>query len=91
MCRELNPEEVFIPFSQHIGKPASPVKAVGDYVERGEILAEAAEWPGEIDIKRAEAAQKRAEERLQAHSSDTDMARAETALLRAVARIEALR
>ena len=27
------------------------------------ILAEAAEWPGEIDIKRAEAAQKRAEER----------------------------
>ena len=55
------------------------------------ILAEAAEWPGEIDIKRAEAAQKRAEERLQAHSSDTDMARAETALLRAVARIEALR
>ena len=55
------------------------------------ILAEAAEWPGEIDIKRAEAAQKRAEERLQAHSPDTDMARAETALLRAVARIEALR
>ena len=45
------------------------------------ILAEAAEWPGEIDIKRAEAAQKRAEERLQAHSSDTDMARAETAPL----------
>lgn len=43
VCRELNPEEVFIPFSQHIGKPASPVKAVGDYVERGEILAEAAE------------------------------------------------
>ncbi|HBZ31967.1 MAG TPA: hypothetical protein DEO46_03060 [Lachnospiraceae bacterium] len=28
---------------------------------------------------------------MQAHSSDTDMARAETALLRAVARIEALR
>ena len=55
------------------------------------ILAEAAEWPGEIDIKRAEAAQKRAEERLQAHNPDTDMARAETALLRAVARIEALR
>ena len=40
------------------------------------ILAEAAEWPGEIDIKRAEAAQKRAEERLQAHNPDTDMARA---------------
>ena len=42
-CRELSPDEVFIPFSQHIGKPANMVKAVGDYVERGEILAEAAE------------------------------------------------
>ena len=42
-CRELNPDEVFIPFSQHIGKPANMVKAVGDYVERGEVLAEAAE------------------------------------------------
>ena len=47
--------------------------------------------PDQISILAAEAAQKRAEERLQAHSSDTDMARAETALLRAVARIEALR
>ena len=59
--------------------------------EKIPIQGEAQEWPGEIDIKRAEAALKRAEERLQAHSSDTDMARAETALLRAVARIEALR
>ena len=42
-CRELTPSEVFIPFSQHIGKPANMVKAVGDYVERGEVLAEAAE------------------------------------------------
>ena len=42
-CRELSPDEVFIPVSQHIGKPANMVKAVGDYVERGEILAEAAE------------------------------------------------
>lgn len=55
------------------------------------ILAEAAEWPGEIDIARAEAARKRAEERLKEHASDTDAVRAETALLRAVARIEALR
>lgn len=42
-CLELNPSEVFFPFSQHIGKPASMVKAVGDTVERGEVLAEAAE------------------------------------------------
>lgn len=42
-CRELSPDEVFIPFAQHIGKPANMVKAVGDFVERGEVLAEAAE------------------------------------------------
>ena len=42
-CRELDPGEVFLPFSQHIGKPANVVKAVGDYVERGEVLAQAAE------------------------------------------------
>lgn len=55
------------------------------------ILAEEAEWPGEIDISRAEAAKERAQERLAQHRADTDMARAQTALLRAMARIEALR
>lgn len=42
-CRELTPESVFIPFQQHIGKPAIPVKAVGDRVAKGELLAQAAE------------------------------------------------
>jgi Na+-translocating ferredoxin:NAD+ oxidoreductase RnfC subunit len=42
-CLELEPETVFVPFSQHIGKPAVPVKAVGDTVEAGELLAAAAE------------------------------------------------
>ena len=42
-CRELHPETVFVPFSQHIGKPAIPVKAAGDHVEKGELLAQAAE------------------------------------------------
>lgn len=55
------------------------------------ILAEAAEWPGEIDISRANAARERAEERIRGHRSDTDLARAETALQRAIARIETLR
>lgn len=55
------------------------------------ILAEAAEWPGEIDIARAEAAKERAEIRIREHRADTDMARAQTALLRALARIETLR
>ncbi len=42
-CQELSPEEVFLPFSQHIGKPAQPVKKEGDTVERGELLAQAGE------------------------------------------------
>lgn len=42
-CRELTPNEVFVPFAQHIGKPATPVKQVGDTVEKGELLAKAAE------------------------------------------------
>lgn len=42
-CRELYPETVFIPFSQHIGKPAETVKKAGDTVARGELLAAAAE------------------------------------------------
>lgn len=42
-CITLNPSEVFIPFSQHIGKPATPVKSVGDRVYIGELIAAADE------------------------------------------------
>ena len=55
------------------------------------ILAEIVEWPNEIDENRASAAKARAEERLRSKTPETDIARAETALQRAVARIEALR
>ncbi|MCM1045189.1 MAG: ATP synthase F1 subunit epsilon [Candidatus Gastranaerophilales bacterium] len=55
------------------------------------ILAEIVEWPEEIDVERAEAALRRAEERLQNKTPETDIARAETALLRAMARIQALK
>lgn len=55
------------------------------------ILAEIVEWPNEIDRERAEAARARAEERIHSHTPETDMARAETALQRAIARIEVLR
>ena len=51
------------------------------------ILAEVIEWDDEIDEERAEAAKQRAEERLRANQASVDMARAEAALLRAVARI----
>lgn len=53
------------------------------------ILAEIAEWPDEIDIKRAEEARARAERRLTEKKPDTDLARASTALQRSIARIEA--
>ncbi len=42
-CTELAPKKVFIPFQQHIGKPAVPVKQAGDTVQRGDLLAAAAE------------------------------------------------
>ncbi|WP_058486013.1 F0F1 ATP synthase subunit epsilon [Defluviitalea phaphyphila] len=52
------------------------------------ILADAAEWPHEIDRSRAEAAKRRAEERLAKKSAEIDRARAETALKRALVRLE---
>jgi F-type H+-transporting ATPase subunit epsilon len=51
------------------------------------LLAEIAEWPDEIDADRAEAARKRAEERLSAKTEDLDVARAEFALRKALVRI----
>jgi F-type H+-transporting ATPase subunit epsilon len=53
------------------------------------ILAETAEWPGEIDVNRAEEARLRAERRLVEKALETDLNRATLALKRAVARIEA--
>ena len=55
------------------------------------ILAEVIEWGDEIDEERAEAARQRAEERLRANQASIDMARAEAALLRAVARIKTIK
>lgn len=59
--------------------------------DRITILAEIVEWPHEIDLERAEAAKERAEKRLQEKDPKTDIARAETALLRSIARISAIR
>lgn len=55
------------------------------------ILAEIVEWPEEIDEHRAEEAMNRAKERLASKTPETDVMRAETALLRAMARIEILK
>lgn len=84
------------PGVMHIHNDGEVKKAVilGGFVEilkeKVTVLAEDAEWPEEIDIKRAEAAKKRAEERLTAKRDGTDMRRAEAALKRATARIEAV-
>lgn len=59
--------------------------------DRITILAEIAEWPDEIDIERANAAKIRAEERIRSHTQETDLARAETALQRAIARISVIK
>ena len=55
------------------------------------ILAEIIEWPGEIDADRAKSARERAEKRLSGKAPNTDIAKAETALQRALARIEVLK
>ena len=52
------------------------------------ILAQSAERPDDIDIKRARAAKERAESRLQAKQDEIDFRRAELALKRALNRIE---
>ncbi|MBQ2801927.1 MAG: ATP synthase F1 subunit epsilon [Lachnospiraceae bacterium] len=59
--------------------------------EKVTVMAEAAEWPHEIDLGRAEAARDRAEERIKNRSDKTDIARAETALQRAIARINVIK
>lgn len=51
------------------------------------IMAEVAEWPDEIDFKRAEEARTRAERRLAEHNPELDTLRAELALKRALVRL----
>lgn len=55
--------------------------------EQVTILAEAVEWPEEIDRKRAEEAKVRAERRLSSNSGGIDVARAEMALKRSLTRL----
>ena len=55
--------------------------------EKTVILADACERSDEIDLQRAEAAKRRAEERLKASGPEIDRARAEAALRRSIARL----
>lgn len=52
------------------------------------ILADTAEWPHEIDERRAEAARARAEERLHHQLSQVEYVRSQAALARAMTRLK---
>jgi F-type H+-transporting ATPase subunit epsilon len=56
--------------------------------DRVTILARLAERAEEIDLERAEAARKRAEERLTSQTSDIDYERARTSLMKALVRLQ---
>src|SRR6185369_7788249 len=56
--------------------------------DRVTILAEVAEKPDEIDVARAEAAKKRAEERLARPTVDMDAERARIALMKSLIRLQ---
>lgn len=56
--------------------------------DRVTILAQIAERPDEIDIARAEAAKRRAEERLATPHSDMDFERARIAMLKSLIRLQ---
>jgi len=51
------------------------------------IITDAAEWPEEIDVVRAESAAKRAEERMKMNSAEIDIFRAQIALNKALNRL----
>ena len=55
------------------------------------VITDSAEWPEEIDVERAEAAKKRAEELLRSQKSHIDIMRAEAALQRAIIRLRVAR
>lgn len=57
-------------------------------LDKTTILTDAAEWPGEIDPKRAMAAKQRAEERLKNRRDGINVYRAEVALNKALNRIQ---
>ena len=56
--------------------------------DRVTILAELAERPDDIDVARAEAAKRRAEERIARPSADVDYERARIALMKALVRLQ---
>jgi F-type H+-transporting ATPase subunit epsilon len=77
------------------GAAPEPIAIVRGFAEvlpdRVTVLAETAELASEIDVSRAEAALKRAQERMASNSQDLDWDRATAALQRALIRIQVAR
>ena len=75
----------------HVGGEVRKAALLSGFIqvlpEKMTILAESCEWPEEIDGVRANEARIRAERRLTDNSSETDLARAEAALQRALVRL----
>jgi F-type H+-transporting ATPase subunit epsilon len=75
-----------------IGHERLYLAIAGGFVEvlpdRVTVLAQIAERPQEIDVARAEAARKRAEERLANRAPDLDIERARIALMKALVRLQ---
>ena len=77
----------------HNGTEVKKAAILGGFLETLQdkitVLAEDAQWPDEIDVERAKEAKKRAEERLSHNGPNMDVRRAQAALKRAIARINA--
>ncbi len=79
----------------HQGTELKKAAVLGGFVEilqeKITVLAEGVEWPDEIDVERAKRAEERARERLEKKEIGLDIARAEAALQRALARQNAVK
>ena len=79
----------------HNGTEVNKAAILGGFLEilqdKITVLAEDAQWPEEIDVDRAKEAKKRAEERLSQNGPNMDVRRAQAALKRAIARINAVK
>src|SRR5271163_3053617 len=77
------------------GDASDPIAIIRGFAEvlpeRVTVLAETAELASEIDVARAEAALKRAQERIASHAPDLDWDRVAVALQRALSRIQVAR
>src|SRR5271154_2909915 len=77
------------------GAESDPIAIIRGFAEvlpdRVTVLAETAELASEIDVARAEAALKRAQERMASNASDVDWDRVAVALQRALIRIQVAR